>query len=92
MRALRIHPEDTVATLLEPVAAGDDVEVIADDGGVVLSTTARQEIAAGHKISLAAAGPGDLVVKYGEITGEVVRPVAEGDHVHVHNVKSRRIR
>lgn len=92
MRALRIHPQDTTATLLDEVAAGDEVKIVGDDGAVVCSLTVAEPIAMGHKISLEEVREGDVVVKYGEAIGAAIGAVAEGSHLHVHNVKSRRIR
>ena len=34
--------------------------------------------------------PGDTVIKYGVDIGRVVQPIARGEHLHVHNVKTKR--
>ncbi|NCV52921.1 MAG: flagellar biosynthesis protein FlgA, partial [Gammaproteobacteria bacterium] len=33
---------------------------------------------------------GDTVIKYGEDIGKIVQDVARGDHVHTHNLKTKR--
>jgi (2R)-sulfolactate sulfo-lyase subunit alpha len=33
---------------------------------------------------------GDTVTKYGEDIGKVVAPIKKGEHVHVHNLKTKR--
>jgi (2R)-sulfolactate sulfo-lyase subunit alpha len=33
---------------------------------------------------------GDTVVKYGQDIGRIVAPVSQGEHVHVHNLKTKR--
>ena len=33
---------------------------------------------------------GDTVIKYGVDIGKVVAPISKGEHVHVHNVKTKR--
>jgi (2R)-sulfolactate sulfo-lyase subunit alpha len=51
---------------------------------------ALMEIPLGHKIALQNFKIGDTVVKYGEDIGKVVAPIKKGEHVHVHNVKTKR--
>ena len=33
---------------------------------------------------------GDTILKYGHDIGKVIKPVKKGDHVHVHNVKTKK--
>ena len=33
---------------------------------------------------------GDTVIKYGTDIGKVVKPIKRGEHLHVHNVKTKR--
>jgi altronate dehydratase small subunit len=33
---------------------------------------------------------GDSIIKYGEVIGVATREIAPGQHVHVHNLESRR--
>ena len=44
----------------------------------------------GHKIALKPFKTGDTVIKYGEDIGKIVADVGVGDHVHVHNLKTKR--
>jgi len=44
----------------------------------------------GHKISLKDANAGDTVIKYGHDIGKVVAEIKAGDHVHIHNLKTKR--
>jgi altronate hydrolase len=78
--ALRIHAHDHVATLLEPVRAGDSV---AADG---ISVIANTDIPKGHKIALADIAEGAEVVKFGFPIGRATASIRTGDHVHVHNL------
>ncbi len=87
-RAIRLHPDDNVATALAEIAAGADVAVQHPTAGCML--TADQAIPAGHKLALAPLAPGDAVVKYGEPIGRATAPIAPGEHVHTHNVESAR--
>ena len=44
----------------------------------------------GHKLALKDYREGDTVIKYGVDIGKVVKPIAKGEHLHVHNVKTKR--
>ena len=33
---------------------------------------------------------GDTILKYGHDIGKVVKPIKKGEHVHVHNVKTKK--
>ena len=44
----------------------------------------------GHKIALKDFKEGDTVLKYGDDIGKVVASIKKGDHVHVHNVKTKK--
>tara|TARA_Y100000590_G_scaffold460968_1_gene621508 strand:+ start:424 stop:711 length:288 start_codon:yes stop_codon:yes gene_type:complete len=52
--------------------------------------TAINEIPLGHKIALKNFEIGDTILKYGHDIGKVVAPIKKGDHVHVHNVKTKK--
>lgn len=78
-RVLQIHPDDTVAVALEPVAAG----TVAPSGVTILD-----DIPQGHKFALADIAEGDEVIKYGAVIGIAKAPIGKGRHVHVHNLKT----
>ena len=44
----------------------------------------------GHKIALKDFKQGDTILKYGHDIGKVVASIKKGDHVHVHNVKTKK--
>ena len=44
----------------------------------------------GHKIALQDLKEGDTILKYGHDIGKVVKSIKKGDHVHVHNVKTKK--
>ena len=58
--------------------------------GEGLSLTLRDAVPFGHKVALVAIAPGEAVIKYGQTIGLATRPIAPGDHVHVHNLVSVR--
>ncbi|MGA1096595.1 MAG: UxaA family hydrolase, partial [Burkholderiaceae bacterium] len=55
-----------------------------------LNFKAISDIPIGHKIALKDFAPGDTVMKYGVDIGKVVAPIKKGEHLHVHNVKTKR--
>lgn len=91
-RAIVMDPRDNVATLLSEADRGDPVEVRSKGGEVLEVIIANGPIPFGHKIALRDLGEGERVVKYGEVIGRATRPIAKGDHVHIHNLESLRIR
>jgi len=82
MKALRIHPADSVAVAVNSIAAG---EVITAGEYTV---TAAEAIPAGHKIALRAISAGENILKYGFPIGHAKTDIAPGAHVHTQNVKS----
>ena len=77
---ITIHPDDTVAVAIEPIAAGESISV----GETVLQI--RSDIPKGHKVALRDHGVGDAVIKYGHPIGKITEEAAPGDHIHSHNL------
>lgn len=48
------------------------------------------DIPIGHKIALRDFAVDDTVIKYNTDIGKVVAPIKKGEHLHVHNVKTKR--
>tara|TARA_A100001035_G_C27487929_1_gene366217 strand:+ start:324 stop:608 length:285 start_codon:yes stop_codon:yes gene_type:complete len=48
------------------------------------------EIPLGHKIAMSDLKEGDTILKYGQDIGKVVKSIKKGEHVHVHNVKTKK--
>ena len=48
------------------------------------------EIPLGHKIAMIDLSVGDTILKYGHDIGKVVKSIKKGEHVHVHNVKTKK--
>ncbi|MCW0199708.1 UxaA family hydrolase [Sphingopyxis sp.] len=80
--AIRIDPDDNVATLLANGAAGDLLRI--DDAPIALSVAVPH----GHKVAIAPIARGDKVIKYGFPIGIASTDIAVGDHVHSHNLST----
>ena len=92
MTAIRIHPEDNVATLISDVDAQSEIIVISSDGETVQRVRAENSIQLAHKLALTKIEKDADVIKYGEVIGRATQSIERGMHVHVHNVESRRVR
>jgi (2R)-sulfolactate sulfo-lyase subunit alpha len=76
--------------VVENLTAGTDMLcVVTEDNGEFRSVI-NQDVPIGHKVALRDLSVGDTVVKYGEDIGRIVAPVHKGDHVHTHNLKTKR--
>ena len=82
---------DSVAVVVvEDVKAGMALNGWIMDDDRMMAVTARQDIPIGHKVALKDMAVGDTVMKYGIDMGKVVKPIAAGEHAHVHNIKTKR--
>ena len=83
--------EDTVGVVVvETVKAGTSLSGLDMEAGRTLHIDALADIPLGHKIALKDLAEGDTVLKYGHDIGKAVAAVKAGDHVHVHNMKTKR--
>ena len=87
-----IHDEkDNVGVVvIDKITPNQDCScwVMENDKTVKINSIA--EIPLGHKIALQDLKEGDTILKYGHDIGKVVKPIKKGDHVHVHNVKTKK--
>lgn len=85
------EPDDSVGVIvLEGVKKGDIITGWVMEGDITIECTTLNDISIGHKISLKDLKPNDTVIKYGTDIGKVVKPIKRGEHLHVHNVKTKR--
>ena len=80
--ALRIHPNDNVATVLRDLPAGSQPRLAGCDAPVLVEDLSR-----GHKFALSPIAAGDHVTKFGQAIGVAVEDIAAGKHVHLHNLE-----
>jgi altronate dehydratase small subunit len=86
-KVIVINKKDNVATALRNIAAGTRVSW--EVGGRTEGITLREDIPMGHKVALQDIEKGALVIKYGEPIGESTTRIAQGAHIHIHNVISQ---
>ena len=62
--------------------------IMETDDSVMIQS--KNEIPLGHKIAMTDLKEGDTIIKYGHDIGKVVKAIKKGEHVHVHNVKTKK--
>ena len=89
---LIIHDEkDNVAVVvIETTKKGQNCSAWVMENDKTVKVDSIAEIPLGHKIALKDLKEGDTILKYGHDIGKVVNSIKKGDHVHVHNVKTKK--
>jgi (2R)-sulfolactate sulfo-lyase subunit alpha len=87
-----VHDEgDSVGVVVvEGVKAGASLTGWIMDQDKTISCQAANDIPIGHKLAIKPLQANDTAIKYGVDIGRVVAPIAVGEHVHVHNLKTKR--
>ena len=84
-------PKDNVGVVVvENLKAGTDMLGVVTETDTTTKAKANHDIPIGHKVALQDFKKGDTVIKYGEDIGKIVADAKKGDHVHVHNMKTKR--
>jgi (2R)-sulfolactate sulfo-lyase subunit alpha len=81
---------DTVGVATEDIKADEAAQGLFMDSQDNIEIKALSDIPLGHKIALQDFAVGDTVLKYGHDIGKVVDDIKTGDHVHIHNLKTKR--
>jgi (2R)-sulfolactate sulfo-lyase subunit alpha len=89
---LLVHnKKDTVGVVVaEGLKAGTDMLGVVTDDDSSFKLKVRMDVPIGHKVALTDIKKGDTVIKYGQDIGKAVANIAKGEHVHVHNLKTKR--
>ena len=83
--------KDTVGVVVvEGLKAGTSMLGVVTANDSTFRLTAKMDVPIGHKIALVDINKGDTVWKYGQDIGKAVANIKKGEHVHVHNVKTKR--
>ena len=84
-------PKDNVGVVVvEGLASGTDMLGVVTETDKTLKLKAKSAIPIGHKVALKALKTGETIVKYGADIGRMVADAGVGEHVHVHNLKTKR--
>jgi len=89
---LLIHDrrDNVGVVVVENLTAGTDMLCVITEDNSEIRARSNQDVPIGHKVALKDLAVGDTVIKYGEDIGKVVAAIRKGDHVHTHNLKTKR--
>jgi (2R)-sulfolactate sulfo-lyase subunit alpha len=87
-----VHDEgDSVGVaVVEGITSGQMLNGWVMDQDRMIAFAAKSDIPIGHKLAIRDIAAGDAIIKYGVDIGRAVAPIAAGEHLHVHNVKTKR--
>lgn len=84
-------PNDNVGVIVvEGLKAGTAMFGVITENDTTTEATANSDIPIGHKVALKDLKAGETVIKYGEDIGRMVADARRGDHIHTHNLKTKR--
>lgn len=86
-KCLVLDPKDSVAVVVDQVMSGETV--VLSNGQ---SLKALNNVPFAHKIAIIPIASREKVFKYGEVIGEATVDIAAGQHVHVHNIRSLKVK
>lgn len=84
------HKDNVGVVVVEGLKAGTRMLGVVTADNSSFEIEAGANIPIGHKVALKALKSGDTAVKYGEDIGRFVVDIRPGEHVHVHNLKTKR--
>jgi (2R)-sulfolactate sulfo-lyase subunit alpha len=84
-------PKDNVAVVVvEDLKAGTEAFGVVTEDNSTFTVAVKHDVPIGHKVALTDLKEGDTAIKYGQDIGRLVQAVKKGEHVHVHNLKTKR--
>jgi (2R)-sulfolactate sulfo-lyase subunit alpha len=89
---LLVHEKkDTVGVVVvEDLKAGTDMTAVITADNSSFNIQSKMDVPIGHKVALIDIKKGDTVWKYGQDIGKAVADIKKGEHVHTHNLKTKR--
>jgi (2R)-sulfolactate sulfo-lyase subunit alpha len=89
---LLVHEKkDTVGVVVvEDLKAGTDMTAVITADNSSFKIPSKMDVPIGHKVALVDIKKGDTVWKYGHDIGKAVADIKKGEHVHTHNLKTKR--
>ncbi len=84
------HKDNVGVVVVEGLSSNTDMLCVITEDDSDFHLTSKNDVPIGHKVALRDLAVGDTVIKYGEDIGKVVAPIKKGEHVHVHNLKTKR--
>ncbi|MCE8017660.1 UxaA family hydrolase [Halomonas sp. MCCC 1A17488] len=76
--------------VVEGIQAGQELTGWIMQEDQTITCQVSDPIPIGHKLAIRDLAEGDTVIKYSVDIGRVIQPIKKGEHLHVHNVKTKR--
>ncbi len=90
-KGILLHePTDDVGVAVMDLKAGEDIEAVTLEGEPVSVITLVDDVPLGHKVAMQQLSKDKHIIEYGEPIGYAHLSIAQGAHVHVHNIRSLR--
>ncbi len=84
------HEDNVGVVVVENLTAGTEMTCVVTHDDSDFQLTCSDDVPIGHKVALQDFDVGATVIKYGEDIGKVIAPIKKGQHVHTHNLKTKR--
>lgn len=88
-KAMLLHPDDNSAVAVEDISKDETVEIVCK-GALTNTITALADVPFGFKISVQEIPESRDILKYGQVIGMASCNVAQGDRLHIENIKGLR--
>ena len=76
--------------VIEKITPNQDCDCCIMENDDSTKIQSKNEIPLGHKIAMTDLNEGDTIIKYGHDIGKVDKSIKKCEHVHVHNVKTKK--
>ncbi len=84
------NKDNVGVVVVEGLQAGTEMLCVVTADNSEFTLTSRHDVPIGHKIALKDLAEGDTAIKYGEDIGRMVAAADTGEHIHSHNLKTKR--
>ena len=89
--AILLHePADDVGVAVRDLKPGEEVGAVTLDGEPVGTVKLVSDVPLGHKVAMRGLAQGHKVIEYGRPIGGATQTIAQGEHVHTHNLRTLR--
>ena len=84
------HKDNVGVVVVEDLVAGTSMLGVVTEDDSTTKCKSKDSIPIGHKVALTNLKKGDTVIKYGVDIGVMTADAKKGEHVHVHNLKTKK--
>lgn len=84
------HEDNVGVVVVEDLKADTNMLGVITEDNSETKCKAKHDIPIGHKVALVNLKKGDTIIKYGVDIGIMTDDAKKGEHVHVHNLKTKK--